>query len=135
MRVVLDTNVLLSGLIIPDSLPGRIVQAWRETRFDLVFSEQMLEEIRRILASPKINKRLKWDAEEIERFLLLLRFKCMITIPPPMSFDDLRDPDDAAILSALIDSGAEALVTGDEDLLILANRYPIFSPAEFARRL
>lgn len=135
MRVVLDTNVLLSGLIIPDSLPGRIVQAWREARFDLVFSEQMLEEIRRILAYPKINKRLKWDAEEIERFLLLLRFKCVITTPPPMSFEDLRDPDDAAILSALIDSCAEALVTGDEDLLILAGRYPIFSPAEFTRRL
>lgn len=135
MRVVLDTNVLLSGLIIPDSLPGRIVQAWREARFDLVFSEQMLEEIRRILAYPKINKRLKWDAEEIARFLLLLRFKCVITNPSPMSFDDLRDPDDAAVLSALIESGAEALVTGDEDLLTLANRYPIFSPAEFARRL
>lgn len=135
MRVVLDTNVLLSGLILPDSLPGRIVQAWREARFDLVFSEQMLEEIRRILAYPKINRRLKWDAEEIERFLLLLRFKCVIINPSLMNFDDLRDPDDAAILSALIDSGAEALVTGDEDLLILANRYPIFPPAEFARRL
>jgi len=135
MRVVLDTNVLLSGLIIPDSLPGRIVQAWREARFDLVFSERMLEEIRRILAYPKINKRLKWDADEIERFLLLLRFKCVIVNPPPMRFQDLRDPDDAIILSGLIDSHAEALVTGDEDLLILADRYPIFSPAEFARRL
>ena len=135
MRVVLDTNVLLSGLIIPDSLPGRIVQAWREARFDLVFSERMLEEIRRILAYPKINKRLKWDADEIERFLLLLRFKCVIVNPPPMRFQDLRYPDDAIILSGLIDSHAEALVTGDEDLLILADRYPIFSPAEFARRL
>lgn len=135
MKVVLDTNVLLSGSIIPDSLPGRIVQAWREARFDLVFSEQMLEEVRRILAYPKINKRLKWDVDTIERFLLLIRFKCVIVNPPPMSFANLRDPDDAVILSALIDSDAEALVTGDEDLLILANRYPIFSPAEFARRL
>jgi len=135
MRVVLDTNVLFSGLIIPESLPGRIVQAWREARFDLVFSEQMLEEIRRILVYPKINKRLKWDVDEIERFLLLLRFKCVIVNPSPMTFEDLRDPDDAVILSTLIDSDAEALITGDEDLLILANRYPILSPVQFAKRL
>ncbi|MFY9271326.1 MAG: putative toxin-antitoxin system toxin component, PIN family [Candidatus Manganitrophaceae bacterium] len=135
MRVILDTNVLLSGLILPDSLPGRIVQAWREARFDLVFSEEMLEEIRRILAYPKINKRLKWDADEIERFLLLLRLKCVTVNPSPMRFDGLRDSDDAAILSALIESNAEALITGDKDLLILANQYPILSPSEFAIRL
>ncbi len=52
-----------------------------------------------------------------------------------MTFEDLRDPDDAVILSTLIDSDAEALITGDEDLLILANRYPILSPVQFAKRL
>ena len=38
MRVVLDTNVLLSGLMYPSSTPGRVVTAWTEGRFDLVLS-------------------------------------------------------------------------------------------------
>ena len=135
MRVVLDANVLLSGLIIPDSGPGRIIQAWREARFDLVVSEAMLDEIRRILSYPKIRKRLHWDHDEIERFVLLLRFKCIVMAPPSMTFDHLRDPADAAVLATLIHSKAEALITGDDDLLVLADRYPIISPAEFVRRL
>lgn len=135
MKVVLDTNVLLSGLILPESVPGRIVQAWREARFELVLSEGMLAEIRRILSYPKIHKRLRWDEEEIERFLLLLRFKGIIIDPPPTTFGRLRDPEDAFVLAALIDSGAETLITGDEDLLVLADQYPIISPSEFVKRL
>lgn len=135
MRVVLDANIVLSGLILPDSGPGRIVRAWREARLDLVISEAMLEEIRRILAYPKIRKRLNWPPDEIDRFLLLLRFHCTVIDPPAMTFKSLRDPSDAAVLATLIHSEAEALITGDTDLLVLADRYPIISPAEFVRRL
>ena len=135
MRVVLDTNVLLSGFIVPDSGPGRIIRAWREARLDLVVSEMMLDEIRRVLGYPKIRKRLKWDPDEIERFILLLRFKCIVIEPPSMTFDRLRDLADAAVLATLIHSEAEALITGDGELLALADRYPIISPAEFVRRL
>ncbi len=135
MNVVLDTNVLLSGLILPESVPGKIVQAWREARFELVLSEGMLAEIRRILSYAKIHKRLRWDEEEIERFLLLLRFKSIIIDPPPTTFDRLRDPEHAFVLAALLDSGAEALITGDKDLLLLAGQYPIISPSEFVKRL
>ena len=135
MRVVLDTNVLLSGLIVPDSGPGRIIRAWREARLDLVLAEMMLDEIRRILDYPKIRKRLRWGHDEIERFILLLRFKCLVIEPPVMTFDHLRDPEDAMVLATLIHSEAEALITGDNDLLALAARDPIISPAEFVRRL
>ncbi len=135
MRVVLDANVLLSGLIVPDSGPGRIIKAWREARFEVVVSEAMLDEIRRILSYPKIRKRLKWDDDEIEQFILLLRFQCVVMVPPSMTFDYLRDPADASVLAILIHSEAEALITGDNDLLVLADRYPIISPAEFMRRV
>ena len=69
MRVVLDSNVLLSGLMYPDGTPGRIVRAWREGHFDLVISLQQIEEIGRTLAYPKIRKVLGWDEEAIGRFL------------------------------------------------------------------
>lgn len=54
MKVVLDTNVLLSGLLIPKSIPGRIVQSWHNAHFDLVISEPMLDEIARALTQETI---------------------------------------------------------------------------------
>ena len=75
MRIVLDTNVLLSGLMLPDSTPGRIVAAWRKRNFDLLVSEPMLEEIARVPAYPKIRKRIGWDDEHVSRYITLLRFE------------------------------------------------------------
>ena len=106
MRVVLDTNVLISGLMLPTSLPGRIVEAWRSGAFELVLSEPMVEEIGRVLAYPKIRKRIGWSDEA-----------------------------DTPVLAALIAGVAELLVSGDSDLLELRESYSIVSPSEFAARL
>lgn len=72
---MLDTNVLVSGLMLPESVPGRIVAAWRGAHFELALSEPLLDEIGRVLSYPKISARLGWGKEEIDHFLLLLRFK------------------------------------------------------------
>ena len=69
MKVVLDTNVLLSGLMFPDGAPGRVVAAWREARFELVVSVHQLAEIGRALAYPKIRRILDWDERRIEQWL------------------------------------------------------------------
>lgn len=53
----------------------------------------------------------------------------------PVSVEDLRDPDDAAIIATLATAKADVLVTGDGDLLALSDKYPIETPAEFVRRL
>ena len=47
MRVVLDTNILISGLMSPTGMPGRLIDAWLEDRFILVSSEEQLSEFRR----------------------------------------------------------------------------------------
>jgi len=149
LKVILDTNVLLSGLINPGGVPGRIVQRWRDGGLELVLSERQLEEIEEVLAYPKISRRLAWGAEEIERFVLLLRLKSEIVYLPgapgcipgsvpgsvPDVFAALRDSADAHLLSALELSGAEVLVSGDNHLLELRSRFPILSPVEFAARL
>ncbi len=49
LRIVLDTNVLLSGLAYPGSVPGRIVTAWRQGGLDVVLSRYMLDELVRVL--------------------------------------------------------------------------------------
>ena len=134
MKVVLDTNVLVSGLMLPDSVPGKIVAAWR-AQFDLALSEPLLDEIGRVLSYPKIRRRLRWGGDEIARFLLLLRFKAVIVDIKDVNVSVPRDPGDDPVLATLLAAGADCLVSGDADLLALRDRFPILTPAEFARRL
>ena len=61
MKVVLDSNVFLSGLASPRSVPGKIISAWDNHSFDIVISEFQLAEIARVMAYPKVKKLLKWD--------------------------------------------------------------------------
>lgn len=135
MRVVIDTNVVLSGLIKPDSVPGHVLRAWRDGSFRFVLSEFLLEEIAVTLARPKIQALVPWPAAQINRFVLELRAFCDVVEPADLDFKYPRDPDDIPVLAALIASGADLLVTGDRDLLALREQYPIETPAEFVRRL
>ena len=135
MRVVLDTNVLLSGLMFPDGAPGRVVGAWREGRFDLVISIHQLAEIGRTLAYPKIRRILGWDDERIERFIRQLYIRAQIVDLDEIAVEVPSDPDDAPILATLVAARADVLISGDRDLLVLRDRYAILSPAEFVRNL
>ena len=122
MKVVLDTNVLVSGLMLPDSVPGRIVAAWRSAQFELVLSESLLDEIGRVLSYPKIQGRLRWGQDEIARFLLLLRFKADVIDIAGEKASVPRDPGDDPVLATLLAAGADCLVSGDGDLLALRDR-------------
>ena len=135
MRAVLDTNVFVSGLLLPRSVPGQIVAAWRSGQFGVVLSEPMLVEIGKVLAYPKIRKRLRWDDETIATYLALLRFETEVVSLDAIQATVPRDKDDDMILATLLGSGADFLVTGDQDLLALAGQYPIVLPADFARRI
>lgn len=135
MKVVLDTNVLVSGLMFPGGVPGRIVEAWFDARFDVVSSREQLEEVARVLAYRKIRRILGWDDRRIELFVEGLYLNTVMMQLEPATFAGLRDDSDLPILSALVSSAADVLVTGDQDLLVLRNKYPIETPAEFLRRL
>lgn len=135
MRVVIDTNVMFSGLIKPDSVPGRVLRAWRDGSFRLVLSEFLIEEIATVLARPKRRALVAWPPAKINRFVLELRAFADVVEPAEMNLEYPRDPDDIPVLATLIAAGADILVTGDRDLLALRDKYPIETPAEFARRL
>jgi len=135
VRVVLDTNVLLSRLMAPEGTPGRILAVWFEARFDVVMSIEQLAEIGRVLAYPKIHRKLKWDEQRIEQFIRQLYLRAEVVDLRSTSVEVPRDPQDSPILAALVASGADALVSGDRDLLELRGKYPIQTPAEFVRRL
>lgn len=135
LRVVIDTNVMFSGLIKLESVPGQVLRAWRDGSFRLVLSEFLIEEIATVLARPKMQALVTWPPAQIGRFVLELRAFSDVVEPAELGFKYPRDPDDIPVLATLIASGADVLVTGDRDLLALRDKYPIETPAEFVRRL
>ncbi len=133
LRVVLDTNVLLSGIAYPASVPGKILAAWRHGSVDVLLSAFILDELRRVL--PRLAQRHGLTAAEIDDLVDALSIQAEVIEPLPGAQPDLRDTDDqpvlATLLAALKTSGADYLITGDKDLLALADRYPIVTPAKF----
>jgi len=135
MKIVLDSNLLLSGLAGPNSTPGRIISAWGNHSFDIVTSEFQLAEIARVMAYPKVRKLLQWDEVEVQTFIRQLCLRVEIADISDIDAQVPTDPDDSPILATLIAAKADCLVSGDKDLLALREEYCIESPAEFVLRL
>jgi putative PIN family toxin of toxin-antitoxin system len=131
LRVVLDTNVLVSGLHFPNSIPGKIVEAWQSGAVRVVVSQFILEEMVRIL--PRLKNRSYTEADARE-FAGDLPFATEIVEPAVMPAEVVRDASDAPVLGTLIAAKADYLITGDKDLLELAGQYPIVTPAAFWER-
>lgn len=131
LRVVLDTNVLISGLAYPASVPGRILAAWHAGQLQVVLSHYILDEMVRVL--PKLP-RLALGATEIRDLADSFLFLADVVEPGNEVEEELRDAADRLILGTLLASGANYLITGDKDLLALAAKYPILTPAAFWER-
>lgn len=131
LRVVLDTNVLVSGLAYPGSIPGRIISAWRQGGLDLILSRYILEEVARVL--PRLSRNTL-KAEEIRDLIDSFIFLADIVDPSAPHDPALRAPNDQPILGTLLAAGADYLITGDKDLLALPEHYPILTPATFWAR-
>ena len=133
LRVVLDTNVLVSGIAYPASVPGKIVAAWRHGSVEVLLCAYILDELRRVL--PRLTPRHGLTLAEIDDLVDALSLQAEVIEPLPGIETELRDPADqpvlGALLAALQSSGADYLITGDKDLLALAQRYPIITPASF----
>mgnify|MGYP003546889072 FL=1 len=134
MKVVLDTNVLVSALLKRDSIPGRLLQAVWDGNLDLVLSVPLLAELREVLNYPKIRKRLVASAIDSELFVELLPFFTVQVDLTGVEVARPRDAGDEMVLATLVASQAEWLVSGDEDLLVMADQFPILSPAAFVAR-
>ena len=132
LRVVLDTNVLVSGLAYPGSIPGQIVAAWRQGAIEVVLSRFILGEVARVL--PRLNHRLRWDDADFTDLLEILAIQADLVEPQPLPPAAVRDAADVPVLGTFLAAKADYLITGDQDLLTLGDRHPVLTPAEFWRR-
>jgi putative PIN family toxin of toxin-antitoxin system len=128
LRVVLDTNVLVSGLAYPASVPGRILSAWKQRALNVVLSRYILDEMVRVL--PRLS-RIQLSAAEILDLADSFMFMAEIVEPSGELEEALRDKADVPVLGTLLAAQADYLITGDKDLLALAGQYSIVTPASF----
>ena len=115
---VLDTNVLLSAALTPPSPPGRIVLqlAAVDSPHQLAFSEQTWDELVNVLQRRKFDVYISAD----ERLAYLLQLESVaLWCAPQIGVTDCRDHDDNRILEVALAASAQAVVSGDKDLLVL----------------
>ena len=120
MRLVIDTNVLISALFSSTSLPTHLIELWRRGLFDLLTSADQLDELMRVTRYPKIRDRLTPALagrliNELRDLAIVLKDLPIVTVSP--------DPWDNYLLATAAASGADFLVTGDKRDLLPLGRY------------
>jgi uncharacterized protein len=135
MRIVLDTNVLVSGLLSATSPPSELLVYWRQGRFRLLCCEEQLEEVRRVTRYPKIRERLV--PAIAGRLVNELRGLADMVDRLP-ALDVSPDPWDNYLLALAQEGRADYLVTGDKSDLLSLGRHretPIVTVRQMLEKL
>ncbi len=121
LRVVLDTNVVLSALVFGGGQAGQLRRAWQAGAFVPLASAVTVQELVRVLAYPKFALARAAQDELLADFLPYAQTVRMPQPPPPVP--DCRDPLDVPFLQLAVAGQAQRLVSGDKDLLVLAQAF------------
>ena len=135
MRAVVDTNVLVSAVILPGSQLGKILLYIRDGSFTLLYHSDTLAELVRVLESNRIQKRFQPTSTNIQTAVeLVVRYGELIDVT--QHFALCRDPKDNIFLDVAFAGHADVIVSGDKDLLALHpfDDIRILNPREFLQQ-
>lgn len=119
MRIVVDTNVLVSAFFNKQSIPRKIINLQQTGQYRMVVSEEILTEYHRVLTEPDILTRHRLLPLRIETYLKLMR-RASIVVTPTTHVSVIKDdPDDDKFLTCALAGNAEYIVSGDRHLLDL----------------
>jgi putative PIN family toxin of toxin-antitoxin system len=137
IRAVLDTNVLVSGLLGEHSPPRWLVDAWLDGRYVLVTSLYQVAEMSHVLAYPRIASRLCLSDAEVDLILAALLSQAEVVGGDLRLPGVSRDPKDDPLVACAVEGAADYLVSGDEDLLDLGTHENtrVVTPREFVEIL
>jgi putative PIN family toxin of toxin-antitoxin system len=133
VRAVLDPNVIVSALLSSTGAPAQVLRAFDRGEFEAIVSRELLSELARALAYPKLRRHLA--PPEADAVVQWLTASATI-VPDPQLRPRVRsaDPGDDYLI-ALASSQRAALVSGDKHLLDLADQIPVFSSRAFVQML
>ncbi|MDM8535360.1 putative toxin-antitoxin system toxin component, PIN family [Desulfobacterales bacterium HSG17] len=126
IRAVIDTNLFISGFFSEKGYTCELQELWIADAFELVVSEKILKEIKNTLLKPHIRDRLNLEKEEAEELVDLISEKAFIVTKDSYQTDKIRkDMDDNKFLACALETGADYIVSGDNDLLELKHYHRI----------
>lgn len=131
MKVILDTNVFISGIFYSGP-PNQILNAWRDGKIQLVISHDILREYLRvgeIFAD-------KFPSIDLQPILDLVTIEAELHVVEDLSERVCSDPDDDKFLACAIASGSKIIVSGDKHLVKVSGFHgiEILKPHEFIKR-
>jgi uncharacterized protein len=136
IRAVVDTSIVVRAVLKPLGTVGPVLDFLAEKRFKFLYSETTLEELVDVLARPRLRRRFPLRGRDPQTVidLILLRGEA---VEPHRRWTVCRDPKDDKFLDVAVEGDADALVSGDEDLLVLHpfQGIPIVQPAQFLAML
>ena len=136
MRVVIDTNVLLSALLWHGA-PHALFDQVRVGTIELVMSPNLIVEIADVIHRRKFAAILQRTTRTPERILSELHALAEVVAAPPLPQPVCRDPDDDAVLACALAAQADWIVSGDADLLALKTFHsiPIITVVDALQRI
>lgn len=118
-RVVVDTNLVVSGLLNPFGAPAQLIVARRRGEFTLLVTDQLRAEYERVLVRPRLARRYGLSSDAVATFLRQLHARGVMAAAVGTLPVQVRDEKDEPVLAAALGGNAAYLVTGDDDLLVL----------------
>jgi uncharacterized protein len=131
MRCVIDTNVFVSAIVFPSSIPRQCVDRTLDQDL-LLFSDATMSELQEVLSRSKFDRYVSR-----ERRLFLAQLASVAEVVPIIQLArECRDPKDDKFLEVALNGRADVIITGDEDLLELHpwRDVTILSPAAYLKR-
>jgi putative PIN family toxin of toxin-antitoxin system len=134
VRAVVDPGVLVSALFGKDCPPDAIVQEWKQGRFELIVSPQLVAELVEVVSRPKFSSQI--FPEDVAELVELLRQHATAQGDPPHVERLTEDPDDDYLAALAVAARADYLVTGDHALQRWrSDAVTVVSPREFLEQL
>ena len=133
MRVVLDTNIYVSALIAPSGNPAKILEAWLSGHFDVLVSPPIIEEILRVTAYERIQKKYPLVKETRLEYVELINAQSILVKPEQRLAVIVEDESDNRYIECGVAGNAQYIVSGDEHLLKVGiyRDIVLISPASF----
>lgn len=132
-QVLIDCSTFLSGAFYPKGKPRKILELWRDEKYQLVVSHAIIEEYE-IKISP-VAQRMKKDTFAGVYYLDLIKTEAVNVTSAPIDSRICRDPNDLKYLEAALACQADFLISSDKDLLELRKfeKTKIVSPDQFLK--
>jgi len=128
MRVIIDTNVLISGIFFGGP-PAKILEAWHGGELKLVVSPEILEEYFEVCERISV----RYPDIDIAPILVLVARNSQVVESPPLAEQISRDVDDDKFIACAIASDTRTIISGDNDLLTVSGyeRVQVMTPRDF----